>query len=104
MTAMTPRELLQAGRLREAILAQELVVSQQPGDADNRLFLCELYLFSGQFDTLRFHLDAAPRQVAGILGFHSALKHSTFERMSTGQKGTTGGFSISGPALISASI
>ena len=47
---MTPRQLFEAGRVKEAEAALAAVLRDNPSDAASRTFLFELLCFSGQYD------------------------------------------------------
>ncbi|HEX4470228.1 MAG TPA: tetratricopeptide repeat protein, partial [Gemmatimonadaceae bacterium] len=47
---MTPRDLLQAGKLDEAIDALSAELRDNPTDARRRTFLFELLCFAGKYD------------------------------------------------------
>src|SRR5690242_21563127 len=55
--AMTPRDLLQAGKLDEAIDALSAEVRDNPTDTRRRTFLFELLCFAGEYDRAQKHLD-----------------------------------------------
>ena len=55
---VTPTELYQAGRLREAIDAQVAEVKAKPADQARRLFLFELLAFAGELDRATRQIDA----------------------------------------------
>jgi type VI secretion system protein ImpE len=62
--AVNPKELFQAGKVREAITALTAYVRDHPADVTQRTFLFELLCFSGEF-------QRAERQLA-VLGSGSA--------------------------------
>jgi type VI secretion system protein ImpE len=66
--AVNPRELFQAGKVREAITALTAYVRDHPADATQRTFLFELLCFSGEF-------QRAERQLA-VLGAGSTEKET----------------------------
>ena len=74
---MTPQQLLQAGKLDEAIAAVSAEVRDNPQDVKRRTFLFELLCFSGDFSRAEKHLDLAAQgsQSAemGALLYHAAL-------------------------------
>jgi type VI secretion system protein ImpE len=74
---MTPQQLLQAGKLDEAIQAVSAEVRDNPQDVKRRTFLFELLCFSGDFSRAEKHLDLAAQgsQSAemGALLYHAAL-------------------------------
>lgn len=74
---MTASELFQAGRLREAIDAQIAKVKAAPTDQRARLFLFELFVFSGELDRARKQLEVLtyddPKHTAAVEQFRFAL-------------------------------
>src|SRR5436190_2321372 len=74
---MTPRELLQAGKLSDALQAMAAEVRDHPTDVKRRTFLFELLCFAGEYDRAQKHLEvlAATDQAAslGAVLCHSAL-------------------------------
>lgn len=64
----TPRELYQAGRLKDAIDALTAEVKSKPGDAPSRIFLFELLSFAGEWDRAKKQVD-----VLGQAGPNEAL-------------------------------
>ena len=86
---MRARELLQAGRLDEAIETLGVELRSDPADAQRRTFLFELLCFAGNFDRAEKQLDvlAGSSREAGLgtLLYRSALhaermRQSMFER------------------------
>lgn len=74
---MTPQQLLQAGKLDEAIQAVSIEVRDNPQDVKRRTFLFELLCFAGDFSRAEKHLDLAaqgsqPAEMGALL-YHSAL-------------------------------
>jgi len=74
---MTPQQLLQAGKLDEAIQAVSADVRDNPQDTRKRTFLFELLCFAGEFDRAEKHLDLAaqgsqPAEMGALL-YHAAL-------------------------------
>lgn len=74
---MTPQQLLQAGKLDEAIQAVSVEVRDNPQDVKRRTFLFELLCFAGDFSRAEKHLDLAaqgsqPAEMGALL-YHSAL-------------------------------
>ena len=55
---MTPHDAFAAGRLGEAVEAQEAVAAARPADPAARLFLVELLAFAGRLADARTHLAA----------------------------------------------
>lgn len=86
---MTPQQLLQAGKLDEAIQAVSAEVRDNPQDVKRRTFLFELLCFAGDFSRAEMHLDLAAQgsQAAemGALLYHAALhaertRHDLFDK------------------------
>jgi len=86
---MTPQQLLQAGKLDEAIQAVSAEVRDNPQDTRRRTFLFELLCFAGDFDRAEKHLDLAaqgsqPAEMGALL-YHAALhaertRHEMFDK------------------------
>jgi type VI secretion system protein ImpE len=74
---VNPRELLDAGRLSDAIQVLNSEVRDHPADMKRRTFLFELLCFAGQYDRAEKQLDvlAQGSQAAatGALLYHAAL-------------------------------
>jgi type VI secretion system protein ImpE len=74
---MTPRDLLQAGKLDEAIDALSAELRDNPTDGRRRTFLFELLCFAGKYDRAEKHLDVvgqgSKEAEMGALLYHSAL-------------------------------
>ncbi len=74
---MTATEHFEAGRLAEAIAAQLTKVKAAPTDQRARLFLFELFLFTGELDRARKQLDVLnyedPQHTAAVEQFRSAM-------------------------------
>jgi type VI secretion system protein ImpE len=74
---MTPRDLLQAGKLDEAIDALSAELRDNPTDAHRRTFLFELLCFAGKYDRAEKQLDVVGQGTKeaemGALLYHSAL-------------------------------
>jgi type VI secretion system protein ImpE len=74
---MTPRDLLQAGKLDEAIDALSAELRDNPTDANRRTFLFELLCFAGKYDRAEKQLDVvgqgSKEAEMGALLYHSAL-------------------------------
>jgi type VI secretion system protein ImpE len=66
---MTPIELFQEGKLREAIQAQDRFVLSHPTDDAARLLLCEFLLYDGKQDRVRDHLSLLSRDHPGMDGY-----------------------------------
>jgi type VI secretion system protein ImpE len=86
---MSARELLQAGKLDEAIQTVSAEVRDNPQDVKRRTFLFELLCFAGDFSRAEKHLDLAAQgsQSAemGALLYHAALhaertRHDLFSK------------------------
>ena len=81
---MTPTELYQAGRLREAIDAQVAEVKANPTDQARRAFLFELLAFAGDLDRATRQVDAAhydqPDLVMASLGYRKLMESETARR------------------------
>jgi len=86
---MSARELLQAGKLDEAIQAVGAEVRDNPQDVKRRTFLFELLCFAGDFSRAEKHLDLAAQgnqsaEMGGLL-YHAALhaertRHDLFSK------------------------
>lgn len=63
---MTPIELFQEGKLREAIRAQDRFVLSHPKDDSARLLLCEFLLYDGKLDRVRDLLGQLARDRPGM--------------------------------------
>lgn len=74
---MTPRDLLHAGKLDEAIDALGAEVRDNPTDVQRRTFLFELLCFAGKYDRAEKQLDVVgsgtKEAQMGALLYHSAL-------------------------------
>ena len=74
---MTPRDLLQAGKLDEAIDVLSAELRDNPTDSRRRTFLFELLCFAGKYDRAEKHLDVvgqgSKEAEMGALLYHSAL-------------------------------
>jgi type VI secretion system protein ImpE len=81
---MNASELFQAGQLKAAIDAQLAKVKSKPADQGARLFLFELFLFSGDLDRARKQLDVLkydnPAHEAAIAQFRAALTSEATRR------------------------
>ena len=91
---MTPQELYQAGRLREAITKLGEELAKNPLDPQRRTFLFELLLFAGEYDRAEKQLDvlagAGGDALTGVLLYRSAL-HAERMRRDMFEKGTAPG-------------
>lgn len=74
---MTPRDLLQANKLDEAIDALGAELRNNPGDSQRRTFLFELLCFAGNYDRAEKQLNVVGQgsrdAEMGALLYHSAL-------------------------------
>lgn len=74
---MTPRDLLQAGKLDEAIEALGAELRDNPSDSQRRTFLFELLCFAGNYDRAEKQLQVvgsgSKESEMGALLYHSAL-------------------------------
>lgn len=86
---MTARELLNAGKVREAESALSAALRQNPNDVAHRTFLFELLCFSGQYDRAEKQLgvlaQGGKETEMGAVLYYSALhaekmRHSMFEK------------------------
>jgi type VI secretion system protein ImpE len=86
---MTARELYQAGKLDEAVLALNAEIRDNPADAKRRTFLFELLCFAGNFDRAEKQLDilaqSSPEAMTGSMLYRAALhaermRHDLFEK------------------------
>jgi type VI secretion system protein ImpE len=88
---MTPRDLLQAGKLDEAIDALSAELRDNPTDSRRRTFLFELLCFAGNYDRAEKHLDVvgqgSKEAEMGALLYHSAL-HAERMRQQMFESGT----------------
>lgn len=62
---MTPRDLLNAGQLDEAVSAQTQEVKAKPADTSQRVFLFELLCFQGDYERALKQLDVIAAQGSG---------------------------------------
>jgi type VI secretion system protein ImpE len=86
---MTAKELLVAGRVRDAESALNAHLRNNPADAGQRTFLFELLCFSGQYDRAEKHLGVLAKGNSeaemGAVLYYSALhaektRHSMFQK------------------------
>ena len=86
---MKAKELLAAGKVREAESALNAHLRDNPGDAGQRTFLFELLCFSGQYDRAEKHLGvlakSSPQAEMGAVLYLSALhaektRHGMFQK------------------------
>src|SRR5215471_17206045 len=74
---MTPRQLLDSGRLKEALQALTAEVRDNPTDIQRRISLFELLSFAGEYDRAEKHLDVLAQEnqsaAMGALVYRSAL-------------------------------
>jgi type VI secretion system protein ImpE len=59
---MTPRQLLDSGKLSDALRALTVEVRDNPTDPQRRTFLFELLCFAGEFDRAEKHLDVLSQE------------------------------------------
>ena len=82
-------QLIQAGKLKEAVQALSAEVRDHPSDTKRRTFLFELLCFSGEYDRAEKQLDmlaeAGPNSEMGALLYRSAL-HAEKTRQGLFQK------------------
>jgi type VI secretion system protein ImpE len=75
---MSAKELLQAGKLAEAIGAQVQAVKAAPGDTTARIFLFELLAAAGDWERASKHLDVvasqAPEMATGVASYQATLR------------------------------
>jgi len=86
---MTARELYQAGKLDEAVLALNGELRDNPGDRKRRTFLFELLCFAGNYDRAEKQLDVlaqeGPEAMTGTLLYRAAIaaersRHELFDK------------------------
>src|SRR4051794_21601119 len=86
---MNAKELLNAGKVREAEGALTAALRQNPTDTANRTFLFELLCFSGQYDRAAKHLgllaQTSKEAELGAVLYYSALhaekmRHEMFKK------------------------
>jgi type VI secretion system protein ImpE len=86
---VTAKELFQAGRLNDCVLALGAEVRDNPTDARRRTFLFELLCFQGEFDRAEKHLHvlagASPDAQMGAVLYFSTLhaervRHELFQK------------------------
>jgi len=84
-----PKELLRAGRVRDAESALNAYLRDNPADTGKRTFLFELLCFSGQYDRAEKHLGvlakSSPEAEMGAVLYYSALhaektRHAMFQK------------------------
>ena len=77
VTSMTPRELLNSGKLSNALQTLTAEVRDNPTDLKRRSFLFELLCFAGDYDRAEKHLDVLSREShaasLGALLYRAAL-------------------------------
>jgi type VI secretion system protein ImpE len=75
---MGAKELLQEGKLTEAIDAQVQAVKASPGDTSARIFLFELLASAGDWERASKHLDVvasqAPDMATGVASYQATLR------------------------------
>jgi type VI secretion system protein ImpE len=83
-----PRELFQAGRVREAVEGLTSYLREHPSDTVQRTFLFELLCFSGEYTRAEKQLavlaDGSPEKETGAIVYYAALhaertRHELFE-------------------------
>jgi type VI secretion system protein ImpE len=78
---MTPRDLYQAGQLKEAVAAALETVKKHPTDVQRRGFLCELLCLSGELERADRQLDTMgqqdPQAVVGISLWRQLIRAET---------------------------
>lgn len=88
---MNAKDLLQAGKLSEAIAALNGELRDNPGDVQRRTFLFELLCFNGGFDRAEKQLEILsgdnPQTGMGVLLYKSAL-HAERQRQDMFEKKT----------------
>jgi type VI secretion system protein ImpE len=86
---MTAKELVSAGKVREAESALSAHLRNNPADVAQRTFLFELLCFSGQYDRAEKQLGVlakgSPEAEMGAVLYYSAvhaerMRHSTFQK------------------------
>ena len=96
---MTARELYQAGKLDEAVLALNTELRDNPADKKRRTFLFELLCFAGNFDRAEKQLEIlaqdGPEAMTGTLLYRAAIaaertRHELFEKKDYPRTETTG--------------
>lgn len=99
-------QLLQAGRLKEAVQALSAEVREHPEDSKRRIFLFELLCFAGEYDRAAKQLDvlgsADMQKEMGALVYRSALhaeqtRHDLFTKQDYPKP--VGGASVNGAAV-----
>jgi len=105
---MTARELYQAGKLDEAVLALNAELRENPADNKRRTFLFELLCFAGNFDRAEKQLDilsqGSMEAMTGAMLYRAALhaertRHELFEKKdypTTGSAVTEPGGTLNG--------
>jgi type VI secretion system protein ImpE len=87
---MTPRQLLDSGRLKDALQALTAEVRDNPTDAQRRTYLFELLSFSGDYDRAEKHLDVLAQQsqaaAMGALLYRAALHAERLRQQIFGKK------------------
>ncbi len=86
---MTPKELLAAGKLSEAVQALSAELREHPTDIKRRIFLFELLSYTGDYDRAEKHLQylaqAGPQTELGVLMYRGVLaaeraRQETFQK------------------------
>jgi type VI secretion system protein ImpE len=81
---MNATELYKAGKLQDAIAAQNQEVRANPADDGRRLFLFELQAFAGDLEKARRQIDTVnytePERAAGVLSYKKLLESEQARR------------------------
>ncbi len=86
---MSPKELLQAGKLHDAVQALVAELRANPTDTKRRIFLFELLSFAGEYERAEKHLkilaEGGPQAEMGVLLYRGLLaaeraRQETFEK------------------------
>lgn len=80
---MTPLDLFQDGQLNEAIAAQRALLASHPDEISERLCLCDLLGFGGQWPAIQTHLGYlanGPHEIREYLNEWSQLLQAESER------------------------
>lgn len=74
---MSPKELLAAGKLSEAVQALVAELRERPTDTQRRIFLFELLSFTGDYERAEKHIrllaEAGPQAEMGVLLYRGVL-------------------------------
>ena len=86
---MTPKELFDSGKVKEAASSLAAFLRDHPTDVKSRIFLFELLCFSGQYDRAEKHLrilaEGSKENEMGAVLYYSALhaersRHDLFRK------------------------